>query len=84
MKSHFKFTKGQRNGIFLLVFLIIVFQCVYFFSDFNPNKNIENNVLVNEIVNEFLVSTGYLPGAHGETCAVYKKVLKTKPAWKEK
>ena len=35
-----------------------------------------------EIVNEFLVSTGYLPGAHGETCAVYKKVLKTKPAWK--
>ena len=52
MKSHFKFTKGQRNGIFLLVFLIIVFQCVYFFSDFNPNKNIENNVLVNEFQKE--------------------------------
>ncbi len=35
-----------------------------------------------EIVNEFLVSTGYLPGAHDEGCPVYKKVLKAKPAWK--
>ena len=34
-----------------------------------------------EIVNEFLLSTGYLPGAHIESCAIYKKVLKTKPAW---
>ncbi len=37
-----------------------------------------------EIVNEFLVSTGYLPGAHIESCAVYKKVLKHKPAWRNK
>jgi len=35
-----------------------------------------------EIVNEFLMSTGYLPGAHEETCPVYKKVLKARPAWK--
>jgi len=34
-----------------------------------------------EIVNEFLMSTGYLPGAHTTTCSVYKKVLKSKPAW---
>ena len=34
-----------------------------------------------EIVNEFLVSTGYLPGAHIKTCPVYKKVLKLKPLW---
>ncbi len=34
-----------------------------------------------EIVNEFLMSTGYLPGAHIESCPVYKKVLKTKPAF---
>jgi DNA-3-methyladenine glycosylase I len=34
-----------------------------------------------EIVNEFLMSTGYLPGAHIESCPVYKKVLKQKPAW---
>jgi len=37
-----------------------------------------------EIVNEFLVSTGYLPGAHIEDCPVYKSVLKLKPAWNRK
>ena len=37
-----------------------------------------------EIVNEFLVSTGYLPGAHIETCPVYKKVMRLKPKWAEK
>jgi len=36
-----------------------------------------------EIVNEFLVSTGYLPGAHVESCPVYKKVVKLKPMWME-
>ena len=34
-----------------------------------------------EIVNEFLMSTGYLPGAHSETCPIYKKVMKKKPRW---
>ena len=37
-----------------------------------------------EIVNEFLMSTGYLPGAHSEHCPVFKKVLKAKPAWNKK
>lgn len=34
-----------------------------------------------EIVNEFLMSTGYLPGAHIESCPIYKKVIKSKPAF---
>ncbi|MEO6313479.1 MAG: DNA-3-methyladenine glycosylase I [Chitinophagaceae bacterium] len=34
-----------------------------------------------EIVNEFLMSTGYLPGAHRPGCAIYKKVLKQNPKW---
>lgn len=34
-----------------------------------------------EIVNEFLMGTGYLPGAHDPGCPVYKLVLKTKPPW---
>ena len=34
-----------------------------------------------EIVNEFLVSTGYLAGAHIESCPIYKKVIKMKPMW---
>jgi DNA-3-methyladenine glycosylase I len=37
-----------------------------------------------EIVGEFLMSTGYLPGAHSEGCPVYKKILKSKPAWAKK
>lgn len=37
-----------------------------------------------EIVNEFLMSTGYLPGAHSKECPVYKKVMKQKPKWAEK
>lgn len=34
-----------------------------------------------EIVNEFLMSTGYLPGAHIGSCPIYKKVIKSKPAF---
>jgi len=36
-----------------------------------------------EIVNEFLMSTGYLPGAHDENCAIYKKIAPLKPKWME-
>ena len=34
-----------------------------------------------EIVNEFLMSTGYLPGAHGPGCPIYKRVAAQRPAW---
>jgi DNA-3-methyladenine glycosylase I len=34
-----------------------------------------------EIVGEFLMSTGYLPGAHTEGCPVYGRVLARKPMW---
>ncbi len=37
-----------------------------------------------EIVNEFLMSTGYLPGAHTADCAIYKKISKAKPLWMKK
>ena len=37
-----------------------------------------------EIVNEFLMSTGYLPGAHSLTCPVYNKIERLKPMWMEK
>lgn len=37
-----------------------------------------------EIVNEFLMSTGYLPGAHQANCPIYKKVAAKKPAWMKK
>jgi DNA-3-methyladenine glycosylase I len=37
-----------------------------------------------EIVNEFLLSTGYLVGAHDIDCPVYKKVASLRPAWMSK
>ncbi len=42
MKSHFLFTKNQRSGIFLLLFLILASQCIYFFVDFSTD-HIEAN-----------------------------------------
>jgi len=34
-----------------------------------------------EIVNEFLMSIGYLKGSHSESCPVYHQVLKHSPKW---
>jgi DNA-3-methyladenine glycosylase I len=34
-----------------------------------------------EIVNEFLMSTGFLPGAHDPDCPVSRKISKAKPRW---
>lgn len=34
-----------------------------------------------EIVNEFLLSTGYLEGAHSKSCPIYDEILTIIPAW---
>jgi len=34
-----------------------------------------------EIVGEFLMSSGYLPGAHESWCPVYGRILELKPPW---
>ena len=34
-----------------------------------------------EITGEFLLSIGYLPGAHEKNCPVYAKIARLKPAW---
>src|SRR5687768_581135 len=34
-----------------------------------------------EIVNEFLVSIGFLPGAHSSDCEIHEKVVNAKPMW---
>jgi DNA-3-methyladenine glycosylase I len=34
-----------------------------------------------EITNEFLMSLGYLPGAHREDCPAYMRIARLKPAW---
>ncbi len=37
-----------------------------------------------EILGEFLMSIGYLPGAHREGCPVFAEIAKHGPAWAEK
>ncbi len=34
-----------------------------------------------EITGEFLIGTGYLPGAHEPSCPSYSRVVRTKPPW---
>jgi DNA-3-methyladenine glycosylase I len=34
-----------------------------------------------EIVNEFLMSIGYLPGAHVPSCPVYRQIIARRPPW---
>lgn len=34
-----------------------------------------------EIVKEFLMSTGYLPGAHTADCPIYEAVIAKRPPW---
>ena len=36
-----------------------------------------------EIVGEFLMSLGYLPGAHGEECPRYQAIMALTPPWTE-
>jgi DNA-3-methyladenine glycosylase I len=34
-----------------------------------------------EITREFLLSTGYLPGAHARSCPVFARIARRKPPW---
>ncbi|WP_111684320.1 ComEA family DNA-binding protein [Winogradskyella tangerina] len=43
MKSHFQFTNQQRNGIFLLITIIIALQCIYAFVDIPDRSEALNN-----------------------------------------
>ena len=43
MTSHFKFSKEQRNGIFLLLLIIVCLQCFYFFVAFDGPEVLINN-----------------------------------------
>lgn len=40
LKSHFVFNRSQRNGIFLLVLIIVGLSLIYFFVDFSSEENV--------------------------------------------
>ncbi|WP_229669501.1 ComEA family DNA-binding protein [Yeosuana aromativorans] len=45
-KSYFKFSKSQRNGIFLLLLIIVGLQCLYFYTDSSqPEVSVDNDTL---------------------------------------
>ena len=50
--SHFKFSKHQRSGIFLLLFLIIFLECIYFFVDFTSGNSPVNDEEINKYQKE--------------------------------
>ena len=39
-RSHFWYNKSQRNGILILITIILIFQAIYIFVDFSDNKTI--------------------------------------------
>ncbi|MFD1063368.1 ComEA family DNA-binding protein [Winogradskyella litorisediminis] len=43
MKSHLKFSKQKRSGIFLLILLIIIAQLIYHFVDFSDDEVVAPN-----------------------------------------
>ncbi|PYE80098.1 DNA uptake protein ComE-like DNA-binding protein [Winogradskyella epiphytica] len=53
MKSHFQFSNQQRNGIFLLIILIIIAQCVYWFAPINFGDSNDQNILDHEQLDAF-------------------------------
>lgn len=52
MKSHFTFSKEQRNGIFLLLVLIVILQCIYFFVDFGSDKIVVDEEVLSNYTKE--------------------------------
>ena len=51
-KSHFTFTKEQRNGIFLLLILIVILQSIYFLVDFSSEDVQVNQEKLIKFTNE--------------------------------
>ena len=63
------FLKDNFDYLQNLILCVLLFKKIFRFTG-------------GEIVNEFLLSTGYLPGAHHEQCGIYKKIIKANPSWK--
>ena len=43
LKSHFWYNKRQRNGIFFLLLIIVIFQIIYVFVDFSSDEKVNMN-----------------------------------------
>lgn len=52
MKSHFTFTKKQRNGIFLLILLVAILQSFLFFVDLTTEPIVTDSKALRAFINE--------------------------------
>jgi len=52
LKSHFQFSRKQRSGIFYLLIIIIIVQCIYFFIDRSPYETTTSQDDVLQFQNE--------------------------------
>ena len=52
MKSHFTYTKKQRNGIFLLILIVLCLQGLLFYNGFTSNENEFNSEDISEFEKE--------------------------------
>lgn len=48
MKSHFQFSNKQRSGIFLLLAIVVIIQCLYLFVPFNDESSNKDIALANK------------------------------------
>ena len=54
--------------------------CEWFVWDLRRSNLIDRGQL-DQIVGEFLMSIGYLPGAHAPDCPVFARILEHSPPW---
>ncbi|MCF1421248.1 ComEA family DNA-binding protein [Mangrovimonas futianensis] len=52
MKSHFLFTRRQRNGIFLLILVVLAVQAIYYVSDFTKPIDYGNQEEIDAFLKE--------------------------------
>ncbi|MEP5254835.1 MAG: helix-hairpin-helix domain-containing protein [Winogradskyella arenosi] len=52
MKSHFQFSKQQRNGILLLIGLIVVLQAVLWWNPFHKSETVEQSEQIETFIRE--------------------------------
>ena len=64
----------RRQGIYFAMTTLALAQMIYFYY-------LQAAFTGGEIVGEFLMSIGYLPGAHHRKCPVHRRLERVKPPW---
>lgn len=71
IRSHFVFNRSQRNGIFLLVLIIIILQGVYFFGNFSSSENFSEEENVQLLILQQKIDSIRQVANVGDTLKIY-------------